>query len=123
VTAAGGILMVAGALALLFGAMGMTGDRLDIDPPFMESGTAGRVAAFALVVQGALSLLAGWLVLRLRPAGRILGIVLAALGILSGLAQLSATGSSGFLTLVLDAYILYALLAFGSAFKQRAPAR
>jgi hypothetical protein len=115
--------MVAGALALLFGTMGLTGDRMDIDAPFLPGDAAGRLAAIALVVQGGLFLVAGWLVLRLRPAGRVLGIVLASLGILSGLAQLRTTGTSGFLTLALDAYILYVLITFGFAFKQRAPAR
>jgi hypothetical protein len=76
-----------------------------------------------LTVQGALSLLAGWLVLRLRPAGRVLGIVLAVFGIVSALAQLRDTGSSGFLTLALDAYVLYVLFAYGFVFKERPTGR
>lgn len=115
--------MIAGALALLFGSMGLSGDRFNIDTPFLESESARRIAAIVLVIQGGLSLLAGWLVFRLRPAGRILGIVLAALGILSGLAQLRNTGSSGFLTLALDAFILYALLVYGFVFKQQPRSR
>jgi hypothetical protein len=123
VTSAAGILMAAGALLVLFGSIGLTGDRVNIDAPFLEGESAGRIAAVVVVIQGALALLAGWLVLRLRPAGRILGIVLVVVGIVSGLAQLSDTGSSGLLTLALDAYILYALLAYGFAFKSQAPAR
>jgi hypothetical protein len=115
--------MAAGALLVLFGSIGLTGDRVNIDAPFLEGESAGRIAAVVVVIQGALALLAGWLVLRLRPAGRILGIVLVVVGIVSGLAQLSDTGSSGLLTLALDAYILYALLAYGFAFKSQAPAR
>ena len=78
------------------------------DTPFLDGDEAGRVIAVILIVQGGLSLLAGWWVFRLRPAGRILGIVLTVVGIISALAQLRRSGSSGFLTLALDAFVLYA---------------
>jgi hypothetical protein len=117
VTGAAGVLMVAGALSLVIGLMGVSGDRVSIDLPFLEGGSAQRIAAFWLVLQGGLSLLAGWLVLRLRPAGRVLGIVVASLGILTGLAQLRASGSSGLLGLALDAFVLYGLFTFGFVFK------
>lgn len=117
VTGAAGVLLVAGALSLIVGLMGVSGDRVNIDPPFLEGESAERIAAFGLIVQGALALVAGWLVLRLRPAGRILGIVLASLGILTGLAQLRDTGSSGFLALALNAFVLYGLLTYGFVFK------
>jgi hypothetical protein len=123
VTGAAVILLIAGALALLFGSMGLTGDGVTIDTPFQASGSSGRIAATVLVVQGVLSLLAGWLVLRLRPAGRVLGIVLVVFGILSGLVQLRNTGNSGFLTLALDAYVLYVLFAYGFMFKERPAGR
>jgi hypothetical protein len=122
VTGAAGVLMVAGALSLVVGLIGMSGERIGIDLPFLEGKSAARIAAFGLVVQGALSLVAGWLVLRLRPAGRILGIVLASFGILTGLAQLRSTGSSGFLALALNAFVLYGLLTYGYVFKtERSP--
>ena len=123
VTGAAVILLIAGALALLFGSVGLTGDGVTIDTPFQTSGSSGRIAAAVLVVQGILSLLAGWLVLRLRPAGRVLGIVVVAFGIVSGLAQLRNTGSSGFLTLALDAYVVYVLFAYGFMFKERSAGR
>src|SRR5918996_5681715 len=69
VTGAAAILMIAGALVLYFGAMNLTRDGVNIDAPFVDSEGAGRVVALLLVVQGCLSLLAGWLVFRLRPAG------------------------------------------------------
>jgi hypothetical protein len=118
-TAAALILMIAGALLLYFGAMDLTGNGVDIDTPFLDGEEAGRVIAVILIAQGGLSLLAGWWVLRLRPAGRILGIVLTVVGIVSALAQLRRSGSSGFLTLALDAFVLYALLTYGFLFKQR----
>lgn len=117
VTGAAGVLLVAGALSLVVGLMGVTGDRVNIDLPFLEGESAERIAASWLAVQGALSLVAGWLVLRLRPTGRVLGIVLASLGIVTGLAQLRSTGSSGFLALALHAFVLYGLLTYGFVFK------
>ena len=122
VTGAAGVLMVAGALSLGVGLMGVTGDRVNIDVPFLDGGSAERVAAFWLVIQGSVALLAGWLVLRLRPAGRVLGIVIAVLGILTGLAQLRSAGSSGLLGLALDAFVLYVLFTYGFVFKtERSP--
>jgi hypothetical protein len=118
-TGAALILMIAGALLLYFGAMDLTGNGVDIDTPFLDGEDAGRVIAVILIAQGGLSLLAGWWVFRLRPAGRILGIVLTVFGIVSALAQLRRSGSSGFLTLALDAFVLYALLTYGFLFKQR----
>jgi hypothetical protein len=123
VTGAAAILMIAGALVLFFGAMSLSGERMNIDAPFFDADDSGRLAAMVLVVQGALSLLAGWWVLRLRPAGRVLGIVLVVVGILAGLAQLRRSGSSGFLTIALDAFVLYALFTYGFLFKQPPAAR
>jgi len=117
ITGAAGVLMVAGALSLGIGLMGVSGDRINIDLPLLEGDSAERVAAFWLVIQGSLSLLAGWLVLRLRPAGRVLGIMIALLGILTGLVQLRSSGSSGLLGLALDSFVLYALFTYGFVFK------
>jgi hypothetical protein len=109
--------MIAGALSLIVGILGVSGSRLDLELPLLDGRSAERLFLFALVVQGALALLAGWLVLRLRPAGRILGIVLASLGIVAGLAQLRSTGSSGLLALALNAFVLYGLIAYGFVFR------
>jgi hypothetical protein len=122
-TGAAGILLVAGLLSVIVGTIGLVGEGLDIDAPFFEGESARRVAASLLLVQGALALVAGWLVLRLVPAGRVLGIVVASLGIVTGLMQLRSTGSSGFLALALDAYVLYALIAYGFVFDRGPVAR
>lgn len=119
VTGAAAILMIAGALSVVFGSMSLSGDRVAIDAAFLENESARRVASAVLVLLGALALLAGWLILRLRPAGRTLGIAVALLGILSGLAQIRTTGSAGLLTLALDAFVLYALIAYGFVFRPR----
>ena len=115
VTGAAAVLMVAGVLSLVAGLLWANGDRVNIDLPFLE-GEIERIAALGLVVQGALALLAGWLVLRLRPAGRVLGIVLTSLAIVAGLTQLRSAGSSGLLGLALNAFVLYALFAYGFVF-------
>jgi hypothetical protein len=119
VTGAAAILLIAGALVSIFGLMGLTGDGVDMDAPFLDGEAARRIVSLVLLVQGILSLLAGWLILRLRPAGRVLGIVLAVLGIVVGLTQLRSTRSAGLLTFALDAFVIYALFTYGFSFKPR----
>ena len=123
VTGAAGILIVAGALALVVGLVALGGDGLDIEVPFAGAEDVARVVAIVLLVQGGLSILAGVLVLRMRPAGRVLGIVIAGLGLVSGLATLRSSGSSGLLALALDGFVLYVLLAYGFLFRDRVGAR
>ena len=122
-TGAGGILLLAGVLSVVVGSIGLAGDGLNFDAPFLEGESGHRTAAVLLLAQGVLALIAGWLVLRLSPAGRILGLVVASLGIVAGLMQLRSTGSSGFLALALDAYVLYALIAYGFVFRAGPVAR
>ncbi len=76
-----------------------------------------EVVAAYLIISGGLALLAGGLVLRLRPAGRVLGIVLATLGIVTGLVQIGRTGGPGLLAIVLNAFVLYGLFTYGFVFK------
>ena len=116
VTYAALILLISGALSLLVGIMSLSSDtRLEI--PGGEGVISEEVVATYLVISGAISLLTGWLVLRLRPAGRVLGIVLASLGIVTGLVQIRSTGGPGLLALVLNAFILYGLFTYGFVFK------
>jgi hypothetical protein len=122
VTGAAAVLMAAGLLSLVAWLLWASGDRVDVDLPFLE-GELERIAALGLVVQGGLALLAGWLVLRLRPTGRVLGIVLSSLAIVAGVTQLRSAGSSGLLGLVLHAFVLYTLIAYGFVFKTGQPSR
>jgi hypothetical protein len=116
VTYAGLILLIAGALSLLFGVVALSGDtRLLV--PGGEGAMSEEVVAGYLVISGGLSLLAGWLVLRLRPAGRMLGIVLASLGIVTALVQIGSTGGPGLLAIALNAFVLYGLFTYGFVFK------
>lgn len=119
VTYAGVILGIAGVLSLILGLTGLTGGRLVIDFPFLEDPSMARVAALGLAVQGGLALLAAWWVLRLRPSGRILGIVLTSVAMVASLTQIGETGTAGLLAVVLHAFVLYALLAYGFVFKRQ----
>jgi hypothetical protein len=116
VTYAGLILLISGALSLLFGIVTLTSDARLLVP---EDGMSEEVVAGYLIVSGGLSLVAGWLVLRLRPAGRVLGIVLATLGIVTGLVQIGNTGGPGLLAIALNAFVLYGLLTYGFVFKNQ----
>ena len=116
VTYAALILLISGALSVLFGIVSWSGDtRLLV--PGDEGVISEEVAALYLIVSGGLLLVAGWLVLRLRPAGRVLGIVLASIGIVTGLAQVGSTGGAGLLAIALNAFVLYGLFTYGFVFK------
>jgi hypothetical protein len=122
VTYAALILLISGALSLLFGTVSLSGDtRLLV--PGDEGVISEEVAAFYLIVSGGLLLVAGWLVLRLRPAGRALGIVLASIGIVTGLVQIGSTGGAGLLAIALNAFVLYGLFTYGFVFKSSRPPR
>jgi len=116
VTYAALILLISGALSVLFGIVSLSGDtRLLV--PGDEGVISEEVVAFYLIVSGGLLLVAGWLVLRLRPAGRVLGIVLASIGIVTGLVQVGSTGGAGLLAIALNAFVLYGLFTYGFVFK------
>ena len=116
VTYAALILLISGALSVLIGVVSLSGDtRLLV--PGDEGVISEEVAASYLIVSGGLLLVAGWLVLRLRPAGRVLGIVLASIGIVTGLAQVGSTGGAGLLAIALNAFVLYGLFTYGFVFK------
>jgi hypothetical protein len=118
ITYAGLVLLISGALSVLFGIVSLSGDtRLMV--PGDEGVISEEVAALYLIVSGCLLLVAGWLVMRLRPAGRSLGIVLASLGIVTGLVQIGRTGGPGLLAIALNAFVLYGLFTYGFVFKTR----
>jgi len=73
-----------------------------------------RHAATVVGIQGVISVLAGFLVLRMSWIGWILGMVLALLGVLASLSHLSLGGFP--LALFLDLFTLFALGANGLKF-------
>lgn len=120
VTGAAAILMISGFLNVLVGGISLQGDATFVVP---GGRVGGGAFATALLLVGAVQLLAGWLVLRMRPAGRILGIVLATLGIVGGLLQLSSAGVTGLLSMLLNGFVLYGLLMYSFVFRQASSAR
>lgn len=121
VTGAAAVMLVSGSLNLLVGAISLSGGATFVVPGGGRVG--GGLVAGSLVAFGALQLVAGWLVLRMRPAGRVLGIVLSTLGIVAGLLQLGSTGVTGVLSILLNAFVLYGLLAYGFVFEQASSSR
>lgn len=121
VTGAAAIMLVAGFLNLLVGVISLSGGTEFVIPGGGRVG--GDLVAVFLVAGGVLQLLTGWLVFRLRPAGRILGIVLASMGIVVGLLQLGSAGVTGVLSMLLNAFVLYGLLAYSFVFEQASSAR
>jgi hypothetical protein len=120
VTGAATILLISGAFSLILGAVVLSGDRtLVMADRRFSSGGLGT----GLLLGGTLEVVAGWLVLRLSRAGRVLGIVIAALGILVGLLQIGSSGAQGLLSMLLNGYVLYALLAYGFVFEQASVTR
>jgi hypothetical protein len=122
VTGAAVILIVAGLLAIIAGLVVLNGSGA-LEVPGADTQDVATVVAMVAFALGALDIVAGVLVLRLSSGGRILGIVIAVLGIISGLAQLGSSGSSGLLSIALYAFVLYALLAYGFVFRQAAATR
>jgi hypothetical protein len=122
VTGAAVILIIAGVLAIIAGIVVLGGSGA-LQVPGAGANEIGGIVAFVAFALGALDIVAGFLVLRLSSGGRILGIVIAALGILSGLVQLGRSGSSGLLSIALYAFVLYALIAYGFVFEQASSSR
>jgi len=81
------------------------------------SSVSGALVGF-LLVYGSLQAVAGALVLLLRQSGRWLGVVLAVVGIGLGIARASSTPASGFVTILLNAFVIYALASSGPAFRR-----
>ena len=113
ITAAGVLLLVSAGFSLL-GALILlsSGAR----PTLTGLGSA-RAFAAVLVVVGGLHLLAGVLVLARSNGGRILAIVLASLGVLGALSQLRS--ATGFVSLAINGFVVYALATNGDAFRPR----
>jgi hypothetical protein len=77
----------------------------------------GGATAFYLAL-GGVQLVAGVLVLARQPAGRWLGIALGVVGIGVGIAIVSGNAINGLITILLNGFVIYALAAFGSAFRR-----
>jgi len=113
ITAAGVVLLLTGVLAVVGFFIVLSTD---------QTGSAGatgqltRGAAFVFFALAAMNLLAAALVLRLRPNGRTIGLIAAAVGIVIGLGSLRSSPGRGLLTLVLDGFVAWVLVTEADAF-------
>jgi len=78
---------------------------------------SGGATAFYLTL-GGVQLVAGILVLARQPAGRWVGIALGVVGIGVGITIVSGSAINGLITILLNGFVIYALAAFGSAFRR-----
>ncbi len=121
VTAAAVILIAIGALQALAGMV-----FLVVSPQQLASiASMGNVRieplakgiGFFILVVGSLEIIAGILVLRRSVGGRILAIVLASIGLVGGIGNVSHGYAPGLVTLGLYAFVIYVLFAHASAFR------
>jgi hypothetical protein len=121
VTAAAVILISLGALQALAGMVFLfvspqqlasiaSMENLRIDP-------LARGIGFFILVVGSLGVIAGILVLRRSGGGRIFAIVLASIGLVGGIGNVSHGYAPGLVTLGLYAFVIYVLFANASAFR------
>ena len=78
--------------------------------------SGGTIAV--LIAYGAAQAVAGVLVVLLVPAGRWVGIVVAVVGIVLGLVRAASTPASGFVSILLSAFVIYALASSGPSFRR-----
>lgn len=78
--------------------------------------SGGTIAV--LIAYGAAQAVAGVLVVLLVPAGRWVGIVVAVVGIVLGLVRAASTPASGLVSILLSAFVIYALASSGPSFRR-----
>jgi hypothetical protein len=76
-----------------------------------------RGIGFFILVVGSLGVFAGILVLRLSGGGRVFAIVLASIGLVGGIGNVSHGYAPGLVTLGLYAFVIYVLFAHAAAFR------
>jgi hypothetical protein len=89
--------------------------------PFATSSGTSTVSGGAvavLIAYGVGQAVAGVLVLMLVPFGRWLGIVVGILGIVLGLVRATSTPASGLVSILLSAFVIYALASSGPSFRR-----
>jgi hypothetical protein len=78
--------------------------------------SGGTIAV--LIAYGAAQAVAGVLVVLLVPAGRWVGVVVAVVGIVLGLVRAASTPASGLVSILLSAFVIYALASSGPSFRR-----
>jgi hypothetical protein len=98
VTAAGIVLMIAGALNILSGLL------------VLGAGGAFLITALINIAIGAISIWAGLQVLQLREQGRMTGLILAGIGAVFAVIALIQGATLNIIGLALYAFVIYALV-------------
>jgi hypothetical protein len=98
ITAAGIVLIVAGALSVVSALILLS-----------LAGGLGILYVLIGLAVGAASIWAGWMVLQLREQGRNLGLILAIVGAVFALIALIQGSTISIINLALDAFLIYAL--------------
>jgi len=113
VTGAGVLLIVAGALGVLGGLLLLAGAGAAAG-----SGVGGLFLVIGILILaiGALEIYAGIQVLGLHERGRIIAIGLAAVGALFSLISIARTPVSSIIGILIDAFIIYALVTYAGEF-------
>jgi hypothetical protein len=115
VTTAGVILIGVGAFAAVAAALILSsGDRAAIRG---LAENAVQAVGWAALIVGVVEVLAGTLILRLSQVGRVLGIVLGAVGVLGALASLASP--QGLISIAIYGFVIYALAPSGDAFRHQ----
>jgi hypothetical protein len=113
ITAAAAILVVIGVFVAAVAVAFVPGGDVEL-----ASTTVSDTAALtALLVMAAAYIVAGVLVYRRHPAGRVLGLAIGALGLLFGIVQLPTSGAAGLPTLGVNGFIIWALASSSASFK------
>ena len=109
VTAAGVLLIIAGALQVLFGLLFVAGA--------VAGGGFFTLIAIVLLAVGAVEIYAGIKVLGLQEVGRRIGLAVAAVVLLFNLLSIRRAPVSAIVGIVLNGFILYALIQHGEHFR------
>jgi len=84
----------------------------------VSASTSGAAVAF-VIAYGIAQAVAGVLVVMLVPAGRWLGIGVGVVGIVLGIVGASSSATSGLVSILLSAFVIYALASSGPSFRGR----
>jgi hypothetical protein len=112
-------ILITAAVVLFAGALFAVLYVVLLVPFASSSGTSISGGAIALLIAyGIAQAFAGVLVLLLVPTGRWIGIGVGLVGIVLGLVRATSTPASGLVSILLSAFVIYALASSGPSFRR-----
>jgi hypothetical protein len=115
VTAAGGMLITIGVLFFFGGAIILIAGS---DGALVNGKEVNAAEGVARIVTGVLDVMAGLLILWLRPIGRLAGFVLAGVTIVFGVLDLVRGDGRGILPLIFGGLVIWALVVLEPTFRR-----